>query len=81
MKPFISSKPSTPAPSQLKEENNIISDLKEICEIMNVHYTNIADKTGPPSISEFTGLTDQHLVKECTKMHHHHPGVSLIRDN
>ena len=80
VKPFISSKPSTPAPSQLKEENNIISDLKEISEIMNVHYTNIADKIGPPTNGELTGLTDQLYVNECTKMHQYHPGVSLIRD-
>ena len=78
VKPFFSNKSVTTSTNIiLKENNNIISDTQNVCDVLNEYFVNIAEGIG----SKDQMMTEIKSVNDCVMFHSNHPSVLAIQQH
>ena len=82
IKPFMSDKSASHDKNIILQENDkIITNTQEICEIFNTYFTTVANNFGfddsiPPDFDTEDGFSNMIKKKHCR-----HPGILKIREN
>ena len=77
IKPFLSQKTRNHDNIILKEDNSIITDTKEICNIFNEFFSTVADDIG---INDSIDTTIEDFINSIFRKHSSHPSVIVINE-
>ncbi len=63
---------------QLLENDEIISDQKEVANVMNANFVTVADSIGRPVERVILDLDDETFIESNFNKHSNHPSIKLI---
>ena len=73
VKPFMTDKGISSSSTVLIENDVIISDPKDVCQVFNTYFSSIAESIGKPD-----NIKDNESIEYVIECHSNHPSVVLI---
>ena len=78
IKPFLSNKSNSHRNIILQEEDKIIADRHDVCDVFNTYFSTIAETIGQP---DQICMENEDYLNAIFERHKNHPSVIAIKEN